>query len=650
MNTKINYNVRNNENVKTNKPSIDYARLFAKSAGPSDIARCVKLLQDNGYKLPLYCDMIDTVGVEASTLTLPAAMQIVQTYTNVSTTHNHQIHTMDNLLDKSDLTVSDTGVSTGAGEVFKSQLGMLSKDANITLYAGATSTLLNYYTTETEKGEIRDVTAGVKYLSLIQVPQINYDGIREVIRTYVPSPTASQSKMYELFIKDQTNFIMVLDKVYGKCKGFSQISPILAEKAKVKLNKTYNYEPLGYVPASVDPQIKVDEKISFNQMWGLCVLSANFRGDGNSGRGTLTCGYYNYDQPAVYVKAVARARELMSILDKLGLKAVRLPNDKSIPPFTTTILVRNGISVIGDGGRGTLSVTSQSGFYQTSLVNYLYVYANSVSAPIMKKVSGLTYDATTKDCLNVLGSSSSINAMLTHYTPDIDAFVEANDYSLFPSLSPHACKVWIITTGGVFKFNPGEQKVRMTTAIIYRNLFPLTRRPFYAADAFNDIFVKELIVPKVVRRANNAFFSLTGVLSATPSTGFIKTSVPLASYTLVDRIKQEEDTKLLSRRQLVNQLRGMNPTVFASFLTDYMGANRSRELLESVLSQEIQHLAGTYKTLCDLANDEKPVEIMTTDLTIPQTAPPPSFLDPDDEGDDYSGLDLGGAVVANILK
>jgi len=487
------------------KTKIDLQKLKSSVIPNDDIKRVVKkmLLSYKIESLPSIVQTLDLDGVTPSDLDVMRCNMIMTNYVSTNRTAKHPMYYLENVLEKEDVVFADTGISTKTVAV-ATKMGMLADDP-MAYYAGAASTLLNYYTRESDKG-IAKCFSMDEYANAMQVPNVDMVDVRSAVKTKVPSVTLSREIHYETIMREPHAGLLLMDKMYSLPKVNSyavQNETVQKVVQKFSDDNALGHDSKGFVPSVVNNVFTLQNDLSLNNVWLLASVSKSQIGGDKAGRGSLTAGYYSFDMPANYVKAIARARELIAILGRMNLKTVKIAGTKEFTLLMLTILARNDIRVISPYGKFLCQKSSPPGIYATADVSYLNVVANSIAEPKFSG-TGMNYPAkdTFESCFDGIFSKKRRErvAVLTYFTSQLIKIVAEKDgYSLFPTLSPHSGKIWVVNTKIENKITNDEHVQRFCRAVYHKNIYPLTRKPFFAIDELRSVFPDTIMIPKIIR-------------------------------------------------------------------------------------------------------------------------------------------------------
>jgi len=507
------------------KVVIEVDKFYENALPNEDIGRVIKKLLQQ-YSIDSLPSIIHTVNYKAaipSDLDYIMCFKLLYSYVAENKTARHPAYYLESVLEVSDVVYADKGItyqSKGEKVTVNSKMGMLA-DTPMAYYAGASSTILNYYTRET--GGSVEKTFNTEALSKVtKIPTADLTSIRSGIKTHDSSVTLSRESHYEAMIMDQSNALILIDKLYSNVvlKEFSLFSkPIQSAIDKYCKEKKINYVAKGGIPAVIYMKIDISEAIAIHYIWIIATISKSQIGGENAGMGGLTAGYYAYDMTPTIAKSLSRAREIMAILDLLSLKVVKLPTTKEFKFLCQQILVANGYTVLSSYGTGVCKSDSPPGLYQNSIVTHLSIISNTVQEPSYTKM-GIKYDSkAAKKSLEGMFEVSRKNkiASLTYLVQDVkDLEDKGEGYTLFPCLMPHTGKVWVIKDDvgdGNKRFD--KLALRFINAVYHRNLFPITRRPFFTLDPWNNFFAPRVIIPKIVRSEKKEVVNLAEMVKFT---------------------------------------------------------------------------------------------------------------------------------------
>jgi hypothetical protein len=152
------------------------------------------------------------------------------------------------------------------------------------------------------------------------MPDLDLTRLREAYMSLKKSTTISQTIIYNNVMKDTIYAVHYVDKVYTVASKYSKTNPANAKlsfaatchinnsrkhpKPEDTLEKSEGRHPISFKMAWDRLPPKVTESLEY--FWRFQNLS-NMRGNDKSGFGGTTVGYYNFNMPANYVRAIARA-------------------------------------------------------------------------------------------------------------------------------------------------------------------------------------------------------------------------------------------------------------------------------------------------------------------------------------------------------
>jgi len=334
---------------------------------------------------------------------------------------------------------------------------------------------------------------------------------------------SSLNRQYHACIDDHFVGITLVDKVYSMVGEYSVPSKknadIVDAHLKEKLSNTkcpYVGKSEGRIPRSVNVDFDTTtkrEKVNFGVLWSFCISSQNSRGGDKKGIGALTASYYSFDMPSHYVKAISRAREIIGMCRLLSIYIVRLPSSQDFPSLLIEILIYNGVSVCTDSGVGVFKIPEEGkqiriSHYRSSVETCLQIIANPITSPVCAR-TGISLNLVDFD--NRMGimdpkhNGFNVAATFTYLTPQVVAYAEKHKYAFYPSMSPHACKIWMVGSTMDFIENlptVPQHMVRMHDGIKSRNLYLLTRRSFFYNDVMRSFFADKILIKKIVRKIN----------------------------------------------------------------------------------------------------------------------------------------------------
>jgi len=163
--------------------------------------------------------------------------------------------------------------------------------------------------------------------------------------------------------------------------------------------------------------------------------------------------------------------------------------------------------VIYKGSSQMCKRDSPAGIYSVTDVPCLTILDDIMEKPVVKK-TGVTYN---QDMEAVRYSLRSTDLVAVHgyMLPCLHKLSDEKDLYLFPSTYSHNGRVWILN------FDPkliGSDDSNLITyhgliarsikSCFFKNVYPLTRVPFYTRDPLVNVFVKQLVLPKIVRKEN----------------------------------------------------------------------------------------------------------------------------------------------------
>jgi len=497
-------------NVISNKVRIDLNMLSAATIPDNDIRRCaVKALRFYMQEsLPQIILSLNLDGISESALPKHECLRILVEYSLSNPERKHPVYQVDIHLQKDDVVLEDGGL-TSAGKFIPSKMGMLIENP-FALFAGATSSVISYYTKE--NGDDISTTLINKQLTrYANIPEIDLIGVRSAVRTHLPSSTVSRDAIYDVMMSKQSHGLALIDQTYTKLAPYNQVSETIKAKLDQMLVKgEIMFKPTGNVPSVSNPKIEIPDKaVTFPAMWSLILASRAVRGGDKGGMGSLTTGYYSYDMPYHYCKAVGRAREILKLASVFAVKAIQVPSDmKEFSMLFVQICIANGLIVISELGTKICKKDSPPGMYARCSVPCLTIKNNLFMEPTMTKTGISMNQGTFPDRMEVIERDlkKKTLCMLTYLTPDLYNFAVARDCMIYPSMSPTSGKVWFVSRKlNGLNISKEHHIRRMIMACYYRNLYPLSRKPFCTADELRNCFSAKVIIPKVVRSEKTGF-------------------------------------------------------------------------------------------------------------------------------------------------
>jgi hypothetical protein len=558
--------------------TIDVEKFYENALPNEDIARVIKkvLQQYDLETLPSIVHTISYKNAVPSDLDYVSCFKILYSYASENKNARHPAYYVETVLETSDVTYTDKGISYDSSEGRKtvsSKMGMLA-DSPIAYYAGACSSILNYYTRETVDS-VEKVFANESLSKVTKIPQVDLTSVRSGIKTYNSSVTISREMHYEAMLTDQNSALVLMDKLYAN-KGLVEYSMVseAVKKAIVTYcaKKKMNYVANGRIPAVTYMDISISELIQLIQAWTIAAIIKSQIGGENSGMGGITSGYYSFDMTPSVVKSLARAREIIAILKILSLRVVKLPSTKEFKVLCQQILVANGISVISTYGSGVCVKDSPVGLYQNSEVTYLSVVSNTLIEPSYTKM-GMKYDdKAAKIALDGMFKVSRKNklAALTYLVKDVKELEDTGKFFLFPSLTPHSGKVWLIKEDiGLESKRFDKLVLRFASAAYHRALFPVTRRPYFTLDPWNNYFPASVRIPKIYRSSKKEVINLADMIKFTK----VSQETPVQfedSYEIIDKFEEALDPKILQKMAIAKILADDNLNNACHLITDVM--------------------------------------------------------------------------------
>jgi len=373
--------------------------------------------------------------------------------------------------------------------------------------------------------------------------------------------------------------------------------------------------PTGCGPTVMNPVVTVeDDKITFLTMWALVNISRGLRGEDKAGIGSLTAGYYLYDMPPTYAKAIARAKETLFFCKTYGFIAVSVPAGcKDYSMLYTQILVANGISVITANGTKVHTTLSVPAVYGKSKVDTLIVIPNAFAEPSMTR-SGVSMNQegfNDKAATFIEEFSNGARIMYTYYTPQLQTLAEKNGWTMYPTCSPHTGRILLLSRpiDSVRKLTQLEHLSRMVNACYFRNLFPFCRKPYVTSDPFRSYFVEQLVIPKVVRAAKRGFELEHFVVSVVPDEAY--KPIEMLNYDTIFALPVKIDYRLERKKILQAQYFACSDSYGRQlYVGRVISENNDDSLLLRELSEDIITLAADIETLesdpglLDTAEDE----------------------------------------------
>jgi hypothetical protein len=541
-----------NFNNKDNKIGFNSSVLFEEDIPNNDIRRVVaKLASECVYEsLSAVARSINITNVVPSTLDIIMCNKILIDYSKTNVGHLHPRNNVEVFRDNSPFMMDDFGVklllTTKTKEenekvivskveldnygkpldkdVYINNFGLVSNDTIDIQFASATS--LVTYATKEIGNNILNTFSDNKDTTAIGIPKVDLSQPRRQLRTYEKSATLSQGLMYAECKKKPLDGISFVDNTYSRVGKFGTTSDVNTKALKLYLKNEAKRNHVVYVedenrkafiPAVCKPNFSAipdSFRCNLAYVWTFALRSQSARGD-EGGIGAITSGYYNYEMPSHFVKATARAREIIRLCKISGVHAVRLPSGKEFNSLTVEILVFNGISVIQEGGIGVYQKGRGAGFYNSTDELVLRVIKNPVTVPIYEQKIGVTMDI--KDfedrmkIFSVKENQSDLRMVLTFYTPQVVQFAKDNNFLIYPSLSPHMCKVWLICFNmkEMVKVPSEKEHIgRFHDSISCRNMWPFTRRPFAPDDVMTNFFEPYLLIPQITRKTKKQAFSI----------------------------------------------------------------------------------------------------------------------------------------------
>jgi len=585
--------------------------LYDNSLPEDNIRRVVKKMKDKWYdeSFPDAVRYLNLNGVVASTLNYIECAKIIATYVSQSRGHSHPVGYVESVLEECDVAIANTGITiitTAGDKIVESKMGMIA-DEPLHLYLGATSTLLNYYTREETDGSTAAGFKQPEYQQIACIPPISLTGIRAKILTGVPSVSESREIIYSKLNRNPAVGLTYVDSVYSKTPTmlnqkketvfkFAMQDPGVAKiiNGQLTLNKVQATSK-GVIPAVIAMDYALPEKITLMNMWMIIHISKMLRGAENSGSGSLTIGYYAYDMPSSLVKVVARVREIMMMLNMCKLQVVTLPGpNKEFPLMVHRALVANRIVVISGAGIGVYKKDDPVSVYQSTRMPSLHILDNRFPEPSYSKAKGISFfESSFQKVYESFLDANGACAVFTWLTPKI----QETDSEILPSLSPHSGKVWMINLTRSETYAPNHIK-RITHAVYARNLFPLTRKPFFSQDPYANIFPGVIVLPKAVRAVKDEIIDMSG-FKFTP----IKMEhVPLSNYEIEETdivVVNTLDTRVDRYFQIMKKMDSLQ-------LVQYINANSSdSEFMEAL------PLLRKKSNLIDSIFDSVPVQTET---------------------------------------
>jgi len=523
---------RTNENSRINRSKA--LALLSGQAESTDILRVlakVRVHMDRASINPIFAEM-NTDGIEPSDMNIMECVRTLAEYVNAHASEKHPIYTLDVLLEKYDVAVSETGVSyidvTKEKEnqtvSLPTTMGILTPNPADVVVACA-ATLLSYTTSESEKG-IDNIFKDSEKLTLMRMPKINGIDIRGVMKTSKKSPAVSRDIIYEQLKGEKEMGLLLMGKIFSISSYHHKSEKVktVAMRIKNKMNKELaksKQDLITYEPDGASPGVfKVD--YTFGKTPKLYSLHASkfiveqTIGSTSGKRGGLTAGYYYMETTPALAKSILRAKELLALAKEFEVSRVRLPSHKDYGANLIRILMRNKIIVISDAGQG--ADKGDIGHYRTTKEQCLNVLITPFGKPTWSKKGVVWNDKGHEDNMEFFLSQSPCTVSSVYLTPLIhEELLVGEKIHLHPGLFPHACRIWISNTKTRFTKNTKEDMEtevndnieRMASALFSRVKFPLTRRPFFSSDKKRKIFDDILYLPKVDRKLKNDMASYT---------------------------------------------------------------------------------------------------------------------------------------------
>jgi len=555
---------------------------FDEEALPEDdVRRCAAkaLTKYTIDTLPAFVASLDLKKIVPSPLSITICLLNLVTYYKTNKGAKHPSYYIDLVHQEYDSIISDEGIKyvkvNGADEEevnLKSMMGMVTDD-NFAFLCGAASTLVNYYTRETET-DINATFNNPQYLGFVQIPNLNLITVRDSMRTYKNSVIVSRDSMYETMMNKNGQALVVIDRAYSVARKYSQVNNLVLTKlTEMKNEGKINFVPSGRVPVVCTPAITVNEqKLTYDSLWTTILVSRSLRGQ-EKGIGGLTAGYCMFDMPAHIAKAVYRARELLQMASNLGVKLIRLPSgDSDYPTLLVQILVANGMRVQTEAGSNNFCTDdSPPGVYRSSKVKGLQIISNPFREPTFS-ASGISMNQGDfeKGAVTFNGSfKKHLCATLVWFTRELEAFATENKYVLYPAFAPHTGKIWLCSHEIIkLEITPLQHRVRMLTACYCKNLFPLTRKPFVASDEYRHCFKPSIIFPKIIRKASKGIS--IPAFKASSITIDVNVPIDLSAYNfcLAKEIVVDKEANII--RTVFSELDGLHYEAKADYVLNQL--------------------------------------------------------------------------------
>jgi len=416
--------------VGANNVIINLEKLNAKVLPETDIKRCIAkaLQQFSRDSMPAMIESFgDLSDVVPSNMNYVACMTVINSYVKENKGLRHPVYLIDSLIQETDVVIKSGGITYGS-ETVPSMMGMVATNAHYAVI-GATSTLLSFCTKENVKGDVDKVITNKVSAGFAGIPMVDMLKPRNAIRTMTASPLISRDAMYTAMSVNDRAAVSIIDQVYATVPQYSHVNED-GQKAMMKLygSGIIKFLPTGCGPTVMNPVVTVaNDKITFMTMWALVNISRGMRGEDKAGIGSLTAGYYLYDMPPTYAKAIARSKETLFLCRAYGFIAVSVPAGcKDYSMLYTQILVANGISVITANGTKVHTSSSVPAVYGRSKVETLFIIPNAFGEPSMTR-SGVSMNQegfNDKAATFVEDFDNGARVMYTYYTPNLQILAE----------------------------------------------------------------------------------------------------------------------------------------------------------------------------------------------------------------------------------
>jgi hypothetical protein len=516
---------------KTQITKIDKAAALGVLSGQlesTDIRRVIKkvLTRYDIKSINPMLQSIDVSNVTPSDVNIMECMRLMAEYVTKHAADKHPVYMADVVLENFDVVVKDEGIayidpdSKNVDHVvtIPTTMGLLSTNAANTV-TGCAATLLSYVTSESETG-IDNVFKDSQKNSLMHMPRINGVDVRGALKTNAKSPSVGRDAIYEQLKSDSSLGLLLMGRIFSLTRyhktvtATKDVCTIIQRRINKQLalagENLITDEPTGAAPAVFKTSFSFKTTPSLHSIHATRFIIEQTIGSTGGKRGGLTAGYYYMEITPALVKNIMRAKEIIALVNEYKLSRVFLPTTKEYGSMLIRILLKNKITVIGATGRGVDK--GLVGYYQTSKFPYLNIIPSPFDKPTWSSKGVVWNDKNVEESLEVLKESGVYTVSCVFITPYVQKILLKDDqFSYFPSLFPHACKLWLCCSptryqgGGVDAPAMVDNAIeRMARAMFSRVKFPMTRRPFYSSDSVHGLFSRHLIIPKVDRKEKNS--------------------------------------------------------------------------------------------------------------------------------------------------